>query len=164
MTDNITHLAQLLGNKLTVNGWQITCAESCTGGGVGYAITSIAGSSAWFQKGFITYSNEAKQAMLDVSQHTLIQHGAVSAETVEEMASGAANKAGAEIAISISGIAGPGGGTPDKPVGTVWFGYFIKGLVVSQKQQFNGSRQEIREKAIQFALSHVLTLLAKQPN
>ena len=86
MTEDITQLAQLLGNKLSAKGWQISCAESCTGGGVGYAITSISGSSAWFKKGFITYSNEAKHDMLGVSEHTLNQYGAVSAQTVEEMA------------------------------------------------------------------------------
>jgi nicotinamide-nucleotide amidase len=161
MTEDITQLAQLLGNTLSAKGWQISCAESCTGGGVGYAITSISGSSAWFKKGFITYSNDAKQALLGVSEHTLIQHGAVSAQTVEEMAAGAAKRANAEVAIAISGIAGPDGGSPDKPVGTVWFGFFIHGHSMSQKQLIAGNRQDVRIKAIEFALSNTLMLLQK---
>ena len=161
MTEDITQLAQLLGNKLSAKGWQISCAESCTGGGVGYAITSISGSSAWFKKGFITYSNEAKHDLLGVSEHTLNQFGAVSAQTVEEMAAGAAKCANAEVAVAISGIAGPDGGTPDKPVGTVWFGFFINGQNISQKLQINGDRQAVRIKAIEFVLSNTLKLLPK---
>jgi nicotinamide-nucleotide amidase len=161
MTEDITQLAQLLGNKLAAKGWQISCAESCTGGGVGYAITSISGSSAWFKKGFITYSNDAKQDMLGVNEHTLKQYGAVSAATVEEMAVGAAKYANAEVAIAISGIAGPDGGTPDKPVGTVWFGFFIDGQHISQKLLIDGDRQTIRIKAVEFALSNALKLLQK---
>ncbi|MFT5840639.1 MAG: nicotinamide-nucleotide amidase [Flavobacteriales bacterium] len=161
MTEDITQLAQLLGNKLSAKGWQISCAESCTGGGVGYAITSISGSSAWFKKGFITYSNDAKQDLLGVNEDTLIKHGAVSAATVEEMAAGAAKNANAEVAIAISGVAGPDGGTPDKPVGTVWFGFIINGHSFSQKQQIDGDRQAVRIKAIEFALSNTLKLLLK---
>lgn len=161
MTEDITQLAQLLGNQLSTKGWQISCAESCTGGGVGYAITSISGSSAWFKKGFITYSNEAKHELLGVSEGTLTQFGAVSAQTVEEMAAGAAKQANAEVAIAISGIAGPDGGTPDKPVGTVWFGFFINGQNISQKLLINGDRQAVRIKAIEFALSNTLKLLLK---
>ena len=161
MNENINYLAQMLGNKLLTKGWKICCAESCTGGGVGYAITSISGSSAWFEKGFITYSNDAKQDLLGVSEHTLNQHGAVSSETVEEMATGAAKQANAEVAIAISGVAGPDGGTPDKPVGTVWFGFFINGQNISQKLQINGDRQVVRIKAIEFALENTLKLLLK---
>ena len=102
---------------------------------------------------------EAKQELLGVNEHTLIKHGAVSAATVEEMAVGAAKQANAEVAIAISGVAGPGGGTPDKPVGTVWFGFFINGKHVSQKQHISGDRQAVRIKAIEFALSHTLKLL-----
>jgi nicotinamide-nucleotide amidase len=162
MTEDIIQLAQLLGNKLSVKGWQISCAESCTGGGVGYAITSISGSSAWFKKGFITYSNDAKQSLLGVSEQTLIQHGAVSAQTVEEMAAGAAKQANAEVAIAISGIAGPDGGSPDKPVGTVWFGFFIDGHSISQKILITGDRQAVRIKAIELALVNTLELIQKQ--
>ena len=160
MTEDITQLAQLLGNKLFAKGWQISCAESCTGGGVGYAITSISGSSAWFKKGYITYSNDAKQELLGVTEQTLIKHGAVSATTVEEMAAGAAKQANAEVAVAISGIAGPDGGTSEKPVGTVWFGFFINGQSMSQKQLITGDRQAVRIKAIEFALSSTLRLLS----
>jgi nicotinamide-nucleotide amidase len=161
MTEDITQLAQRLGNKLSTKGWQITCAESCTGGGVGYAITSISGSSAWFKKGFITYSNDAKQELLGVSEETLILHGAVSAQTVEKMAKGAAKNANAEVAIAISGVAGPDGGTLNKPVGTVWFGFYINGQSISQKLMITGDRQAVRIKAIEFALSNTLMLLQK---
>jgi nicotinamide-nucleotide amidase len=159
MNENINYLAQMLGNKLLAKGWKISCAESCTGGGVGYAITSTSGSSAWFEKGFITYSNHAKQELLGVSEYTLNQHGAVSASTVEEMAEGAAKHANAEVAIAISGVAGPDGGTADKPVGTVWFGFFIDGQIISQKRLIHGDRQAIRIEAIEFALSNTLLLL-----
>jgi nicotinamide-nucleotide amidase len=161
MNEDIIQLAQRLGNALSAKGWQISCAESCTGGGVGYAITSISGSSAWFKKGFITYSNNAKQDLLGVSEDTLTEHGAVSAATVEEMAAGAAKYAHAEVAIAISGVAGPDGGTPNKPVGTVWFGFFINGKNMSQKKLINGDRQTVRIKAIEFALSNTLKLLLK---
>ncbi|MGK0306476.1 MAG: nicotinamide-nucleotide amidase [Gammaproteobacteria bacterium] len=161
MTEDITQLAQRLGNTLSTKGWQISCAESCTGGGIGYAITSISGSSAWFKKGFITYSNDAKQELLGVSEDTLIQYGAVSAQTVEEMAEGAAKNANAEVAIAVSGVAGPDGGTPDKPVGTVWFGFYINGQSISQKLLITGNRQDVRIKAIEFALSNTLMLLQK---
>lgn len=161
MTEDITQLAQLLGNKLAAKNWQITCAESCTGGGVGYAITSISGSSAWFKKGFITYSNDAKQDLLGVSADTLCKQGAVSAKTVEEMASGAARQADAQVAVAVSGIAGPDGGTAEKPVGTVWFGFLIDGKISSIKLLIDGDRQAVRIQAIEFALTHTLKLLTK---
>ncbi len=161
MNENIYYLAQTLGNKLLANGWQISCAESCTGGGVGYAITGVPGSSAWFKKGFITYSNDAKHDLLGVTEDTLTLHGAVSAATVEEMAAGAAMQANADVAIAISGIAGPDGGTPHKPVGTVWFGFYINGQSISQKLMITGDRQAVRIKAIEYALSSALVLLQK---
>lgn len=161
MTENVNQLAARLGGMLASKKWQISCAESCTGGGLGYAITNTPGSSAWFEKGFITYSNQAKQDLLAVSQETLFKHGAVSAQTVEEMALGAAKAAEAEVAISISGVAGPDGGTAKKPVGTVWFGFVIAGEVVTQKQQFDGDRQAVRIQAVEFALSHILKLMTK---
>ena len=159
MTHDIEQLAQLLGQKLLAKNWTISCAESCTGGGLGYAITSISGSSTWFNQGFITYSNEAKQQLLGVSEQTLATDGAVSAQTVEQMAQGAAHKAAAEVAISVSGIAGPDGGSPDKPVGTVWFGFYLNGQCHSLVQQFKGDRQQVRIKAIEFALSKVLRFI-----
>ncbi len=161
MTNDITQLAQDLADILAAKTWQITCAESCTGGGVGYAITSISGSSAWFKKGFITYSNEAKTQLLHVQPSTLADYGAVSKQTVEEMAKGAAKQAGAQVAVSVSGIAGPDGGSADKPVGTVWFGFYVDGNTSSECQLIRGDRQAVRLGAIKFVLSHLVALLAK---
>lgn len=159
MQESTLLLAKKLGEILLSQGKQISCAESCTGGGIAYAITSTAGSSGWFNRSFVTYSNEAKQDLLGVKAATLAQFGAVSQQTVEEMAVGAASVANADCAISISGIAGPDGGSAEKPVGTVWFGFSNDGKVVSDSQVFSGNRHDVREKSIQFALQKVLQLL-----
>nr|WP_232849890.1 nicotinamide-nucleotide amidase [Bowmanella yangjiangensis] len=155
-TDTNLRLAEQLGDALKQKGWTITCAESCTGGGIGYAITSISGSSGWFEQGFITYSNDVKERLLGVHHDTLVVHGAVSAQTVEEMAQGALKAAKANIAIAVSGIAGPDGGSPQKPVGTVWFGIALADKVVSVHQRFEGDRQQVREQAIDFALQQAV--------
>src|SRR5476651_1245601 len=124
MTEQRLHeLSVEIGSELKAQGLWITCAESCTGGLVAKAITDIAGSSAWFDRGFVTYSNAAKHQLLGVAEVTLHEFGAVSEESVREMAQGALHAAGANLALSISGIAGPDGGTEAKPVGTVWFGF-----------------------------------------
>lgn len=154
-------LARLLGEKLQQKGWYISCAESCTGGGIGYAITSISGSSGWFEQGFITYSNDAKQALLGVAKDDLDTQGAVSETVVMQMATGAAQKANADIAVAVSGVAGPGGGTPDKPVGTVWFGRYVlneqnEPSIEACRQVFEGDRHQVREQTIQFALEYCL--------
>lgn len=159
MTHDIDQLALLLGQKLVAKNWTISCAESCTGGGIGYAITAISGSSSWFKQGFITYSNDAKQQLLGVSEQTLNHFGAVSEQTVREMALGAAKAADAQVSIAVSGIAGPDGGTPDKPVGTVWFAFYIDGQVLAVTQLFKGGREQVRLKAIEFALARVIRLL-----
>ena len=114
-------LAAQVGGLLKAHGLLLTTAESCTGGGVAQAITGIAGSSAWFERGFVTYSNLSKQQMLGVSVAMLAQYGAVSEAVVREMVAGALANSGAQVALAVSGIAGPDGGTADKPVGTVWF-------------------------------------------
>jgi len=158
MSQNTIILAQQLGNILLAKGWQITCAESCTGGGIGYAITEISGSSNWFERGFITYSNQAKQDMLGLSASTLDRYGAVSAQTVEAMAAGAAKAAGAQCAIAVSGIAGPEGGSADKPVGTVWFAFAVQAQLLSEKQVFSGSRAQVRQQAIDYALNRMTQL------
>lgn len=160
MTPEIDLLAQTLGEKLHLKGWTLSCAESCTGGGIGYAITAISGSSTWFKQGMITYSNEAKQQLLGVSALTLNNFGAVSQQTVEEMAQGAASSAMAQVAVSVSGIAGPEGGTADKPVGTVWFGFYIDGKIHSIKRLFAGGREQVRLQAIEFSLAKTLSYLA----
>ncbi|MDN4501524.1 nicotinamide-nucleotide amidase [Alteromonadaceae bacterium BrNp21-10] len=156
LSEQTQQLAQHLGELLANHGWQISCAESCTGGGIGYAITSVSGSSAWFEKGFLTYSNAAKSDLLGVQASTLIEHGAVSSQVVEQMAKGAAKNANADIAISVSGIAGPDGGSAEKPVGTVWFGMYFANKISSVKQCFKGDRHQVREQAINFALNYCI--------
>ena len=135
-------------------------AESCTGGWVAKLMTDIAGSSLFFDRGFVTYSNEAKHEMLGVKQKTLETHGAVSEQTVSEMVNGALVKSHAEVALAISGIAGPGGGTPDKPVGTVWFAWKKRNqAVLTQILHLDGDRDSVRRQAVERALSGVLVLL-----
>ncbi|MEW9799347.1 CinA family protein [Alteromonas sp. CYL-A6] len=148
-----------LGDALRKRNWTISCAESCTGGGLAYTFTQVAGSSDWFRQSWVTYSNDAKHDRLGVSTQTLEHFGAVSAETVEEMVSGVARIAESEVAISVSGVAGPGGGSAEKPVGLVWFGFYLNGEIVTEKQQFDGSRQHIREQAIAYALRFVFQWL-----
>ena len=159
MQQPILQLAKTLGEALASKNWTISCAESCTGGGIGYAITSVSGSSAWFNQGFITYSNDAKQALVGVAAQTLRDHGAVSKQTVAEMAAGAAEKAGAEVGVAVSGIAGPDGGSEDKPVGTVWFGFFVDGDLKTDKLVFSGDRHQVREKTILHALEKLNQLI-----
>lgn len=149
----LRQLSVLLGVKLKANGRWISCAESCTGGGIAKAITDIAGSSAYFERGFVTYGNAAKHELLGVSKVTLATYGAVSEEVVREMAVGALHAAQADLALSVSGIAGPDGGSLDNPVGTVWFG-FADGArrVLTRKRQFYGERDAVRLQATIFAL------------
>ncbi|PRD39154.1 UNVERIFIED_CONTAM: recA [Trichonephila clavipes] len=151
-------LATELGQLLLRKKASITTAESCTGGGVAYWLTAVAGSSAYVDRSFVTYSNKAKQQLLGVRSATLLQYGAVSEQTVAEMASGAAQAAGASIALAISGIAGPTGGTAKKPVGTVCFGFSIDGTVSTQQLHFAGDRQQIRQQAIEHALRQCILL------
>ncbi len=153
-------LAAQVGALLKSHGLMLATAESCTGGGVAQAITEVAGSSAWFERGFVTYSNLAKQQMLRVSDSTLKQHGAVSEATVREMVEGSLANSAAQVALAVSGIAGPDGGTPDKPVGTVWFAWGIKsGETHSQRHHFDGNRAEVRAQAVRVALQGVINLL-----
>jgi len=150
-------LAEQVGMALKTRAMMLAIAESCTGGWVGEAVTAVPGSSPWFDRGFITYTNEAKQEMLGVSAATLGQCGAVSEQTVLEMVSGVLNNSRAQVALAISGIAGPGGGAPEKPVGTVWFAWgFKNGAVASERQQFAGDRYEVRRQAVKAALQGLL--------
>lgn len=156
-------LAAQVGGTLKAHGMMLATAESCTGGGVAHAITDVAGSSAWFERGFITYSNLAKQQMLGVNEATLMQHGAVSEATVREMVAGALANSAAQVALAVSGIAGPEGGTPDKPVGLVWFAWGLKnGMVHAQRHQINGSRAEVRAQSVHVALQGVMDLLGRR--
>ena len=155
-------LAGKAGYALKSHGLMLVTAESCTGGGVAQAITEVAGSSAWFERGFITYSNLSKQQMLRVSESTLKQHGAVSEATVREMVEGALSNSAAQVALAVSGIAGPDGGTQDKPVGTVWFAWGTKnGETHAQRHYLGGNRAEVRAQAVQIALQGVINLLNK---
>ncbi len=154
-------LVARVGEALKSRGWMLATAESCTGGGIAQAVTSVAGSSAWFERGFVTYSNLSKQQMLGVREATLIAHGAVSEATVREMAQGALRHSAAQAALAVSGIAGPGGGTPEKPVGTVWLAWAtIDGRILATRQYFPGDRDEVRAQAVRAALQGLLDLLA----
>jgi nicotinamide-nucleotide amidase len=153
-------LAAQVGALLKSRGMMLATAESCTGGGVAQAITEVAGSSAWFERGFVTYSNLSKQQLLGVREATLKQHGAVSEMTVREMAEGALRHSAAQVSLAVSGIAGPDGGTADKPVGTVWFAWGLKnGETLAQRHQLHGNRAEVRAQAVRIALLGVLNML-----
>ncbi len=155
-------LAAQVGGLLKAHGLMLATAESCTGGGVAQAITDVAGSSAWFERGFVTYSNLAKQQMLDVSEAMLDQHGAVSEAVVREMVAGALAHSAAQVAVAVSGIAGPDGGTPDKPVGTVWFAWGLKhGVTLARVHRLAGNRSEVRAMAVHVALQGILDLLGQ---
>jgi len=155
-------LAAQAGSALKSHGLMLVTAESCTGGGVAQAITDVAGSSSWFDRGFITYSNLSKQQMLGVSEETLIHHGAVSEATVREMVAGALANSAAQVALAVSGIAGPDGGTQDKPVGTVWFAWGItQRATYASLQHLTGNRSEVRAKAVTIALQGIINLLNK---
>lgn len=153
MDSELNQRVLLLGERLRERKLTVSCAESCTGGGIAYAFTSVSGSSDWFNQSWVTYSNEAKQRLLGVSANTLEKFGAVSQQTVEEMVKGVIAKSGADAGISVSGIAGPGGGSAEKPVGTVWFGFIVNGSLFTEKQLFSGDRTAVREKAICFAIN-----------
>ncbi len=154
-------LAAELGAALKTRGLMLTLAESCTGGLVSATITEISGSSAWFERGFVTYSNAAKMEMLDVSAETLEKFGAVSEETACEMALGALKHSHANVAISITGIAGPNGGTQEKPVGTVCFAWAgLSFPLTSTSKKLSGNRQQIRHLSVVTAFSELLKLLA----
>lgn len=153
MINNNYTLSQKLGLLLKEKGLKIATAESCTGGGLSEVLTAVAGSSAWFDRGFVTYSNEAKIEMLDVSADTLKKHGAVSEESAKEMALGAIKHSRANIAVSITGIAGPAGGSRDKPVGLVHFALATRdGKIETHHAIFTSGRKNIRRLATEYAL------------
>ena len=154
-----SRLAKQVGKALKLRGMMLTTAESCTGGGIAQAVTRVSGSSGWFERGFVTYSNLAKEEMLGVSLETMKMHGAVSEATVREMATGALQFSRAQVAVSVSGIAGPTGGTKEKPVGTVWFAWAGNGKVRAACHYLSGDRDAIRVKAVRIALQGVLDLL-----
>lgn len=161
-TDTLTTLATLVGAKLKAQGMLLATAESCTGGWVAQAVTAVAGSSDWFERGFVTYSDASKQDMLGVRADTLAAHGAVSEHTAREMAAGALSHSRAQLAVAITGIAGPGGGSPEKPVGTVCFAWSAtSGSPVALTRRFEGDRESVRRQSVMVALQGVLELLER---
>lgn len=157
---DLTELAARLGTQLNALGAQVTTAESCTGGGIAEAITRIAGSSAWFEAGYVTYSNAQKNLQLAVPAALFERVGAVSREVVEAMALGARHNSGARFAVAVSGIAGPGGGSSEKPVGTVWIAWADGPQLFSQRRQFSGDRQAVRTQTVEAALLGLIRLTA----
>lgn len=160
--DCISQLAAQLGRQLQDVGAQVTTAESCTGGGIAEAITRIAGSSAWFEAGYVTYSNAQKTRQLEVPAELFASAGAVSREVVEAMVRGAQAHSGARYAVAVSGVAGPGGGSEEKPVGTVWLAWGDGERLFSVRRQFPGSRDEVRRQTVEAALAGLSRLLAEE--
>jgi nicotinamide-nucleotide amidase len=161
MTEALDKLAADLGRRLKGEGLVLATAESCTGGWIAKVLTDIPGSSGWFDRGYVTYSNRAKEEMLGVSAETLALYGAVSEAVVREMVEGTLIRSGAAIAIAVSGVAGPEGGSEEKPVGTVWFAWSRTGAdFVSERFQFAGNREEVRHQSVRVALERLLELLA----
>lgn len=154
-------LATKLGERCVQSGVVIVGAESCTGGLIAATITAVAGSSAWFDRGFITYSNEAKMEAIGVDAATLAAHGAVSEQTASEMAQGALSRSAATVAYAVTGVAGPGGGTHDKPVGMVCFGFATRASVRTVSHHFNGDRASVREQSVEFVLRELDALVTK---
>ena len=154
-------LKQKLFELLKLKNLKISTAESCTGGMIGASITSIPGISSYYGYGFVTYSNEAKQTLIGVKEETLNKFGAVSAQTVLEMAEGALNVSGSDIAVSVSGIAGPDGGTKEKPVGLVYIGLATKNKRSFNKFVFKGNREEVRQQTVNSALEMIINIIEK---
>jgi len=159
--NDIDDLASRLGLALKLNGLTLVTAESCTGGGIAEAVTRVPGSSGWFDRGFVTYSYESKADMLGVRRETLLDHGAVSEEVARQMVEGAIARSRGQVAVAVTGIAGPDGGLPDKPVGTVWFAWkFPKKLIISEVCRFSGDREAVRRQTVSHALRKLLHNLA----
>lgn len=164
MDTELITLADHLGHDLKQAGRSLATAESCTGGLLGAVLTSIPGSSLWFERGFISYSNMSKREMLDVKTETLTRHGAVSEPTARAMAEGVLAHSHADLAVAITGIAGPAGGTPEKPVGMVCFAWAArKQPTQTRTERFSGDRETVRRRSIQAAIEGVRTLLASLP-
>jgi nicotinamide-nucleotide amidase len=152
-------LAQSVAAALKARALKLATAESCTGGWVSTALTAVAGSSDWFERGYVTYSNAAKREELGVAEETLRRHGAVSEETAREMAAGAMRKARVQAALAITGVAGPTGGSAAKPVGTVCFAWAHGGKISSETKRFEGDRESVRRQSVQYALEGLLQRL-----
>ncbi|HEX5094181.1 MAG TPA: CinA family protein [Burkholderiales bacterium] len=155
----MNELAQQVGAALKSRALRLVTAESCTGGWVAMALTAVPGSSDWFERGYVTYSNAAKREDLGVSEATLQRHGAVSEDTAREMAAGALKRGAAQVALAITGVAGPTGGTPGKPVGMVCFAWTYGSKMRSETKRFGGDRESVRRQSVVHALQQVLELL-----
>ncbi|QOQ82064.1 MULTISPECIES: CinA family protein [Comamonas] len=155
----IEELVRQLAARLTEKGWMLATAESCTGGMIAAACTDLAGSSQWFERGFVTYSNEAKTEMLGVPAELIAKHGAVSEEVVRAMAEGAIRHSRAQVSIAVTGIAGPGGGSVEKPAGTVWFSWSLNAEVQSHALLLEGGRAQVRRSSVRHALQQLLKLI-----
>jgi nicotinamide-nucleotide amidase len=168
MTDieamNAPALVALLADMLRERQWMMATAESCTGGLIAGACTDLAGSSEWFERGFVTYSNEAKTEMLGVDAALITAHGAVSEPVARAMAAGALRHSRAQATVAVTGVAGPTGGSEDKPVGLVWFGWSIRGILTSEKKYFDGDRAAVREATVQHALTRLDELVGAAPD
>lgn len=154
------HLCGLLAHLLIDKQLHLVTAESCTGGMISAACTDLAGSSVWFERGFVTYSNQAKTELLDVPERVLRRAGAVCGPVAKAMAEGALAHSHAQVAVAVTGVAGPGGGSPAKPVGTVWFGFALPGQTISEKCQFAGDRAAVRQATVRHALKRLVELLS----
>ena len=158
--NDLHEITQALARVLIKNNWHLSTAESCTGGLVAASITELAGSSEWFERGYVTYSNQSKSEDIDVSQNLIEQHGAVSDQVARAMALGAKQNSGSDLSLSITGIAGPTGGSPEKPIGTVCFAWALANdQIVSETKHFEGNRQQVRQQACDFSLRKLLDLL-----
>jgi nicotinamide-nucleotide amidase len=153
------NLSELVADLLLKRQWMLTTAESCTGGLIAATCTDLAGSSAWFERGFVTYSNAAKTELLGVDAALITQHGAVSEPVVRAMVQGALAHAHAQVALAVTGVAGPSGGSPDKPVGTVWLGWATPDQNVTELCHFEGDRQAVRRSTVQHALARLANML-----
>ncbi len=159
-SDSSVALVMRIAKRLKAENARVSTAESCTGGWLAKTLTDLPGSSDWFEYGFVSYGNNAKQDLLAVSADTLDRYGAVSAEAVTAMADGALSRSGAELAVAVTGIAGPDGGSAEKPVGTVWFAWARRGHdPISRCRRFDGDRDAVRRQAVVAALSGLLELL-----
>jgi nicotinamide-nucleotide amidase len=145
-----------LAAALEGRGWMLAAAESCTGGLIAAACTDLSGSSKWFERGFVTYSDESKTQMLGVDPALIRAHGAVSEEVVRAMADGAVRHSSAQVSVAVTGVAGPTGGSAEKPVGTVWFGFLVNGVLSSEMHRFGGDRAAVRAATVQYALAGLL--------
>ncbi len=152
-------LVEKLATQLLQRQWMLATAESCTGGLIAGACTDVSGSSTWFERGFVTYSNAAKTELLGVPAALIEAHGAVSAEVAHAMATGALRHSHAQVAVAVTGVAGPTGGTAEKPVGLVWFGFALPGRVVTEQMNFAGDRAAVRAATVKHALNRLLELL-----